>query len=711
MFPTGKNKVRLAGSAWRTIPALAGLLAFVSAAQAQRPYIGFVYPAGGQQGTTFQIRLGGQNLDGVSGVQVSGRGVQAKVVEYLRPLNNQDTALMREQLAELKRPKAAKDEASLKLAARIERRLSGIVQTPACRSISSLVIVEVTAAADAAPGPRELTLFTSRGVSNPLVFHVGQVPEISRKPMLSAMLQVLGKEEQALRKRPLDEVEQRIALPCTVNGQIASGEVNRYRFEARKGQHLVFSTEARQLMPFIADAVPGWFQPVMAVYDAKGKELAYDDDYRFKPDPVILFEVPRDGKYTFTITDAIYRGREDFVYRVTVGELPFVTSIFPLGARMGSSPKVEIKGWNVEKANLQLPSPGAAAGIHWIAANNNGLASNFVPFALGTLPETCEKEPNNDLAHAQRVTLPTIINGRIDRKDDWDVFQFSGRAGETVVAEVFARRLDSPLDSVLKITDGGGKVLAYNDDFDDPEAGTNTHSADSYLSLKLPADGTYYVHLGDTARAGGEEYAYRLRISHPQPDFSLFCVPSSVSVASKGSGMVNVQVVRKEGFTGLIKVTLKDPPAGLSALPLTLSGTQTITRFSMRTSLTASSHPMNLAIEGRAKIGEREIAHLAIPAEDRMQAFLWRHLVPAQGLELLVSSPPYQPPFKRPQPSPAPPPPAAPKPAATDAAAAKLKFTPQQVAGRLRQLKVLLDEEYLTKGFYDRKVAECNAAL
>ena len=141
----------------------------------------------------------------------------------------------------------------------------------------------------------------------------------------------------ALRKRPADEVEQRITLPCTANGQIASGEVNRYRFEARKGQRLVISAQARQLVPFMADAVPGWFQPVLAVYDAQGKELAYDDDYRFKPDPVIFFEVPKDGEYVFTINDAIYRGREDFVYRVTVGELPFVTSIFPAG-RAGRAP-------------------------------------------------------------------------------------------------------------------------------------------------------------------------------------------------------------------------------------------------------------------------------------------------------------------------------------------------------------------------------------
>jgi len=714
------------GKAWIAVLALAGALATASAVQAQpRPYIGYVYPAGGQQGTTFQIRLGGQILDGVHDVHVSGAGVQTRIVEYLRKLNNQEVEILREQLAALKRPTAPKDKAALTMAARIELRLSTMVNTPASNSIATLVLVEVTIAPDAAPGPRELTVTAARGVSNPLVFHVGQVPEISRKPMLSASLQVLGKEEQALRKRPADEVEQRITLPCTANGQIASGEVNRYRFEARRGQRLVFSVQARQLVPFMADAVPGWFQPVMAVYDAQGKELAYDDDYRFKPDPVILLEVPKDGEYTFTIFDAIYRGREDFVYRVTAGELPFVTSIFPLGAQAGSAAKVEMKGWNLDQAKLILPPPDAAPGTHWIAAKRKGIVSNFVPFALGTLAETFEKEPNNDLAHAQKVTLPTIINGRIDGKDDWDVFQFSGQAGETVVAEVFARRLDSPLDSVLKITDSKGKLLAYNDDFDDPQAGTNTHDADSYVSLKLPADGTYYVHLGDIARAGGTEYAYRLRIGPPQPDFALFCVPSSVALPSKGNGAVAIHIIRKDGFSGPIKLGLKDPPAGFTSFPLTLSGTQTVTRLQVKTSLTDNPQPVSLAIEGRAKIGQREVAHVAVPAEDRMQAFLWRHLVPAQDLRALVFSPTYETPLKRLRRTPAPPPavpkaapaadpkaaPAASDPKAAAAAAAKGKFTKQQVASRLRQIKLLFEEGLLMEDIYDRKVAECEAAL
>ena len=199
-----------------------------------------------------------------------------------------------------------------------------------------------------------------------------------------------------------------------------------------------------------------------------------------------------------------------------------------------------------------------------------------MPFALDKLPECFEQEPNDTLASAQKVTLPIIINGRIDRPDDWDVFQFAGKSNDTVVAEVQARRLDSPLDSVIKLTDAAGNLLAFNDDHEDLGAGVNTHHADSYFMARLPADGTYYVHIGDTAQQGGEEYGYRLRLSAPQPDFELRVVPSSLSLRAKSSATLTVYAMRKDGFTGPIKLGLKDPPAGFSASPVTLSGTQTV---------------------------------------------------------------------------------------------------------------------------------------
>jgi hypothetical protein len=507
-----------------------------------------------------------------------------------------------------------------------------------------------------------------------------------------------------------------------VNGQIASGEVNRYRFEARKGQRLVINTMGRQLIPYIADAVPGWFQPVLVLYDAAGKEVAYDDDYRFKPDPTILYEVPKDGEYVFEIRDSIFRGREDFVYRITAGELPFITSLFPLGGRVGAPATIKMRGWNLHDAELKQPAQQAGAGTQWLAANRKGFVSNRAPFALDTLPEGLEKEANNDVAHAQKVKLPIIINGHVDKADDWDVFQFAGKSNDTVVAEVQARRLDSPLDSVIKLTDAKGALVAFNDDFEDLCAGVSTHQADSYFTARLPADGAYYVHLGDTARKGGEDYGYRLRISAPQPDFELRVVPSSISFRGKSSATLNIYAKRKDGFTGPIKLALKNPPAGFSASPFTLTGTQTVGRVTIKCDLVATKEPVNLSVIGSAKIAADEIVREAVPAEDRMQAFLWRQLVPASELKVLAFDPSYTPPPRRVARDYPPSARITNAPVATTTAStntllasassttAKPQFSKQQIAGRLRQLKLLFEEGLLTDDFYDEKVAECEAA-
>ena len=55
---------------------------------ANTPQIGYLYPAGGQAGSVVQITVGGQFLRGPTGVYVSGAGVRAKVVQYIRPLRN-----------------------------------------------------------------------------------------------------------------------------------------------------------------------------------------------------------------------------------------------------------------------------------------------------------------------------------------------------------------------------------------------------------------------------------------------------------------------------------------------------------------------------------------------------------------------------------------------------------------------------------------------
>jgi len=716
---------------------LAICLAAVSVASAQNQYIGYVYPAGGQQGTTFPIQLGGQGLIYASGLVVSGEGVSVRLVDYYRIMNNQELALLRQQLRELQKKETKLSEAMVakmawwefpapigpengnstaggssdlpehevakrNLIKRIQMRLNAWEPFPAVRAHMELVFAEVTIAPDAKPGRREIRVITKRGISNPLPFYVGQVPEVARKPMKTARKPVLGREEQAQRRRPPEEEELKITIPCTMNGQIAFGEINRYRFEAKKGQRLVIAVKARELIPYVADAVPGWFQPVLRLTDTNGRELLYCDDFRFHPDPVLYFEVPEDGEYILSITDALFRGRESFIYRITIGELPFITSIFPLGGRVGEEVNVQMSGWNLEKASLQLPPKDAKPGIHMVAASNGKYVSNYVPFALDTLPECLEKEPNDYRAKAQKVSLPIIINGRIDRPGDWDVFAVEGRAGQTIAIEVLARRLASPLDSFVKVTKADGTIIALNDDHHDAASGLNTYHADSYLMVKFPADGTYFVHIGDTTQHGGKEYGYRLRISPPRPDFELRVIPSRLVIRSKGAAALTVFAIRRDGFTGPIKLSFKDLPKGLEFRGSTLPANKDSVRIAVRTTLTEMEEPVKVTLVGTAKVGDREIVHEAVAAEDRMQAFLWRHLLPADELLALVYNPGYQPPAERVRP------PIRPE---DRPKGIKRTLTRRQVEGYMRQIERLYQEWYLTDSFANRQIANIEARL
>jgi hypothetical protein len=225
------------------------------------------------------------------------------------------------------------------------------------------------------------------------------------------------------------------------------------------------------------------------------------------------------------------------------------------------------------------------------------------------------------------------------------VFRFEGRAGEEVVAEIHARRLGSPLDSGLRLTDATGRLLAYNDDHEDKSSGLNTHHADSVVRATLPANGIYYVHLGDVQHKGGPEYAYRLRISLPRPDFDLRIVPASISGRGGSNVPVTVYAVRRDGFAGEIALELKDAPEGFTLSgtaptnqgPVLVPANQDQVKLTLKVVPVPQEGPVNLKLEGTATIAGRQVSRVAVPAEDMIQAFEYRHLVPAQELKVAVS--------------------------------------------------------------------------
>ena len=524
------------------------LLLAVTSAFAQ-PYIGYVYPAGGRHGTTFEVTVGGQALNGVNVAYVTGSGARARVLGYERPLTPVQANALREEAQGLQKKRqaapAAFPPADLQRLMEIRQRLAKFMRRPMNPAIAETVRLEIVLDPDAAPGRRELRLSAPTGLTNPLAFHIGTLPESA------------GRSE--------------IALPVVVNGQIMPGAVDRYRFTASKGQRLVATAAARELIPYISDAVPGWFQATLTLRDAAGREVRYSDHDAFRPDPVLTCEIPADGPYTLEIKDSIYRGREDFVYRLAIQEPRDTTP------------------------SAVLPKP------------------------------------------PKKLKPGTTVAGRIDRPGEEDVYRFDGKAGDAIVAEIVARRAGSPLDSILRLTDSKGKELAVNDDTKDEASGLLTHHADSYIAVKLPAKGTYSLHVADSQNKGGLDYTYRLRVSRPQPDFELRVAPSGINARSGVPTPVTVQAIRRDGFNDEIALALKD--AGFRLDGAVIPAGQSRVRVTLTPTIGPSEVPVKLTLEGRATIAGREVRHTAAPSDDMMQAFYYHHLAPASDLLVRVLGP------------------------------------------------------------------------
>jgi len=591
------------------------------------------------------MTVGGANLGGATAALISGAGVSAEVVKIFKPLDGQREKAIREALqAEREKMKTGKrqpgyvreedllaqiahkagfsdDEVAAFREVVMQRRDPKHQLNP---QLVDRVTCRVTLAAEALPGNRELRLLTTLGLSNPMVFQVGVLPEVMETEPNDTPGQVAATP---------------VTLPIVINGRILPGDVDCFAFDARKGKHLTVAVAARELIPYLADAVPGWFQATISLFDPKGREVAFSDDFGYRPDPLMCVTIPADGRYTLRIRDTICRGREDFIYRISVGELPCLTEQFPTGGRIHTRVDVRVAGWNLPERKLPVDA-GDTPGLLNIGLH--APAIGFVQFEAGRFPEFSESA---DGKAPLDLSFPCTINGVISQPGEHDVFPLHLPAGGEVVAEIRARRLGSPLDSMLRVTDADGKLIASNDDFDDPSAGLETHHADSRVSFTPPRDGIYQFHVSDTQGKGSLAHAYRLSIAPPQPDFKLRIVPSSINGRAGSMVPITAQVLRLDGFSGEISLSFKDAPPGFELIGGKVPADTDSLRMTVKLSNEESSVPVALAIEGHARINGAEVVRLAVPAEDRMQAFFYRHLVPAE--ELLAWALPRPPGTKR----------------------------------------------------------------
>ena len=564
---------------------LTGLLVAGTAAAFGGPHIGYLYPAGGRAGTTVEVLVGGRALWSINQARISGTGIKVVGVERVPGMGHIPVTQKRYLTKYLKQLRQGNTEEPPRTGETKEWRKHRYYDnlgtlTPLQRelvernvylprdplqnspSLAEMAIVKLEIAKDAPPGRREFRL-TGRGqISDPLPFYVDTVPEVNEP-----------------RYTPPDVPHPRAAfpIPAVLNGQILpGGESDLFDFHARKGEVLTFSVRARALVPFMGDGVPGHFQAVLEVLNANGRLIAAADDHHFDPDPVLTFRAPENGRYTLRIRDALYRGRQDFVYRIR--------------ARRG-------------RAKFAMPEPEAPADGAWIDAP-----------AAGT-----------------ELKLPAYLRFKLERPGAKLYWKFPVRPGDKLNVQVIARRLGSPLDARLTIIDPAGEVAAEVDDVKCPRVGTILHQADPACVVpESVGDGVCTLEVADASGTGGPEAFGYLKVAPAAPDFTLYATPSGVSAAPDNPAVVKVTAVRSGGFDG--RIVLATPPdselriVGANSLePGMDHGAFTFAAQSWRR---VDNVARRLRIIGFAGELRRE----ARPADEAMQAFAYTHLVPAEEL-------------------------------------------------------------------------------
>ena len=139
-------------------------------------------------------------------------------------------------------------------------------------------------------------------------------------------------------------------------------------------------------------------------------------------------------------------------------------------------------------------------------------ASTSRPFvvASGDLNEVSCEAKNNTRSSAMLVDMNSVVSGEVGAREvRW--FRFSASAGQRVLIEVRAERIDSRLDSQLILYDSEGREIQRNRD---------SFGRDAFLDLQPDSDGEFFVSLSDILFRGGGEHFYRLSIStRPHLDF------------------------------------------------------------------------------------------------------------------------------------------------------------------------------------------------
>ena len=114
-------------------------------------------------------------------------------------------------------------------------------------------------------------------------------------------------------------------------------------------------------------------------------------------------------------------------------------------------------------------------------------------------------------------------------------------------------------------------------------------------------------------------------------------VPASINARPGATIPLTVYALRRDDFDQDIAISLKDAPGGFEMSGGWVPADQDKLQLTLTVPTQAREQPYRIELEGRAVIRGQEIVHRVVPAEDMMQAFIYRHLVPADELLVYVT--------------------------------------------------------------------------
>ncbi len=418
---------------------------------------------------------------------------------------------------------------------------------------NSKVEAELEVPADTPPGLYPVRLVTETDVSDMIMFAVGAMPNVDEVEPNSEF-----------------ETPQVIEKNVTIEGKIATEDVDYFAVDLKKGDRLTAEVEGTRLRRGRGDP---FFDPYVAILNSERFELAFSDDAPLlQQDSVCSITAPEDGRYIVMVRDSSFGGRND-PYRLHIGGYPRPIAVVPAGGAPGElidATFIAIDGQQWTES-IQLPSEPMES-YPLVVTNEHGTSPSPNYVRVQPQGNVVEQEPNNSFKESTPGALPAAFCGILAEPGDNDYFSFEAKKDQTVSIRLFSRNvLRSELDGVINIYNDKGGRVGGNDDSGGP---------DSFLEYKIPADGVYHVRVSDHLGGGGPGYAYRVETRLAAAELTLTLPDrkryeaTMIAVPQGNRSAVMLNATRK-GFGGAIDIEALNLPAGVTATPIQMPANRT----------------------------------------------------------------------------------------------------------------------------------------